>query len=213
MTADWNPVTAEEISDNSHEEQTAPDLTIFDIPEKVFGTIPQIKNVNFYPTRAARKCDPRTRQTVLVLVVNRDTGGVPIVQSAKAGIDDWSLIQGGIESNETALAAVSREAREETGINLTEVKYVFSYRAPVDKSAHKKQYFDYQLFHCFVACTRDVAVNAQCAGVAAAAVIHEVDVLPMLWRSASAVKQVLLPPLFQAAVEYEFMSPRACRRE
>lgn len=194
-------------------EAVPPACTIFNLPVGSWGTIPEIQYVNFYPTRAAKRHDRRTRQVVQVLVVDPGTGMVPIVQPAKAGNNEWSLIQGGIERNETAFEAVHREAREEAGITLNDVTYIGSYRAPVDESSVKKEDYDYQLFHCFVASTSDVEAKSQCDGVAYAMMFHQADVLPVLWRTASAVKQELLPPLFQAAVEQGLLSPRACRRE
>lgn len=194
-------------------EAVPPAYTIFNLPIGSWGKIPEIKYVNFYPTRAAKRHDRRTRQVVQVLAVDPGTGMMPIVQPAKAGSNEWSLIQGGIERNETAFEAVHREAHEEASVTLTDVVYVGSYRAPVDESSVKKEDYDYQLFHCFVACTNDVRVQSQCDGVTYAAMFHQYDALPVLWRTASAVKQELLPPLFQAAVEHGLLSPRACRRE
>lgn len=190
-----------------------PVFTIFNLPVGSWGKIPEIEYINFCPTHAARRGDRRTRQVVQVLVVDPNTGMVPIVQPAKAGSNEWSLIQGGIERNETAHDAVHREAREEAGVTLTDAVYVGSYRALVDESSEKKRDYDYQLFHCFVASTSDVEAMSQCDGVAYAAMFHQYDVLPILWRTASPVKRELLPSLFQAAVEHGLLPPRACRRE
>ena len=216
----WNPIAAEAVTEASSSDSTeiaaelaVPELTIFNLPDGEWGEIPQIKEVNCYPTHMASRHDPRTRQVAKVLVTNRDTGMVPIVQPAKAGSDEWSLIQGGIERNETALEAVHREAREEAGIELTDVIYAGSYRAPVADDSDKKEDFDHQLFHCFVACTNDVEATPRCDGIAYAAMFHQYDVLPILWRTASAVKKELLPPIFRAAVAHELLPPRACQRD
>lgn len=204
----------EEINwEEAEAEIVVPAFTIFNIPVGSWEIIPEITYTNFYPTHAARRHDRRTRQVVQVLAVDPSTGMIPIVQPAKAGSNEWSLIQGGIERTETAFDAVHREAREEAGVTLNDVTYVGSYRALVDESSEKKKHFDYQLFHCFVASTSDVEAKSQCDGVAYAAMFHQSDVLPILWRTASLVKQELLPRLFQAAVEHGLMSPRACRRE
>lgn len=74
-----------------------------------------------------------------------------LMHRKKAGKEYWVLPGGGVEQGETAEAAVAREVKEETNLDVVQVKHAFNFASPYDNGHGIRILQDHPAFYCEVA--------------------------------------------------------------
>lgn len=121
----------------------------------------------FYnPSAASTVAEHRVRHVVTcVHIPSSKVGYEPVlpvglqlpINAAKNGGINFSSLQGGVESNESTINALTREACEEYHLVPGDIhfqRYLLSTKVPVDPRSSKFQYWDYQWLHWFLLCTK-----------------------------------------------------------
>lgn len=91
-----------------------------------------------------------------VIIVN-PRGEMLLLRSHKFN-HQWIVPGGGVEWGETMKACVTREAKEETGLDITDVKFLDADEEIFPKEFHKKQHFIFLDFYAKTAGT-EVVLN------------------------------------------------------